>query len=70
MRSGVCLGDCQMMLPMLMGGESEVTSGLTGDRVTELTKGLGEIASGQIAGKPHTAMTSSRTWYRRTTFGA
>ena len=35
------LGNRKMMLPMLMGGESEVTAGLTGDRITELTKGLG-----------------------------
>ena len=51
-----------MMLAMLECGESKVTAGLAGDRVTELAKGLSEIASGQIAGKPHTVITSSRTW--------
>lgn len=55
------LGNREVMLAMLECGESEVTAGLTGDRVTELAKGLIEIASGQIAGKPHTAITSSRT---------
>ena len=44
------LGDRQMMLPMLIGGQSKVTAGLAGDGITELTKGLREIASGQIAG--------------------
>ena len=47
---------------MLKGSQSKVTAGLTGDRVTELAKGLSEIASGQIAGKLHTAITSERTW--------
>ena len=56
------LGNREMMLSMLKGSQSKVTAGLTGDRVTELAKGLSEIASGQIAGKPYTAITSSRTW--------
>lgn len=64
------LGNREMMLTMLVGGESEVTACLAGHRVAELAKGLSEITSGQIAGKPHTAITSSRTWCRRTTFGA
>lgn len=55
------LGDCEMVLTVLKGGQSEMTAGLAGDRITEFAKGLGEIASGQIAGKPYTAITSSRT---------
>ena len=55
------LGDREMMLAMLIGRQSKVTAGLTGHGVTELAKGLSEIASGQIAGKPYTAITSSRT---------
>lgn len=56
------LGDREMMLTMLMRGESKMTACLAGNRVAELVKGLSEIAPGQIAGKPHTAITSSRTW--------
>jgi len=62
MQSGVCWGDRQMMLAMLVGGEPKVTAGLAGNRVAEFAKSLSEIAPGQIAGKPHTAITSSRTW--------
>jgi hypothetical protein len=39
-----------------------MATGLAGNYVTELAKRLSEVASRQIAGKPHTAMTSSRTW--------
>ena len=56
------LGDCQVMLTMLLCGESEMTASLAADGITELAKSLSEIASRQIAGKPHTAMTSSWTW--------
>ena len=55
------LGNCEMMLAMLIGSQSKVTTGLAGHRVAELAKSLSEITSGQIAGKPHTAITSSRT---------
>jgi len=56
------VGNCKVMLAVLVGGESKVAAGLAADRVTEFAKNLSEIASRQIAGKPHTAMTSSRTW--------
>lgn len=56
------LRDREVVLAMLIGGESKVTAGLAGDRIAKLAKGLSEIAPGQIAGKPHTAITSSRTW--------
>jgi len=55
------LGNRVMMLALLVGGESKMAAGLASDRVAELVKGLSEIASRQIAGKPHTAMTSSLT---------
>ena len=51
----------EMMLAMLVGGESKMAAGLASNRVAELVKSLNEIASRQIAEKPHTAMTSSRT---------
>lgn len=44
------LGDREMMPARLGSGESEVTAGLAGNRIAEFAKGLGEIASGQIAG--------------------
>lgn len=55
------LGNREMMLALLVDGESKMDISLASDRVAELAKGLGEIASRQIAGKPHTAMTSSLT---------
>ena len=55
------LGNREMMLAVLVGSESKMAVGLASDRVAELAKSLSEIASRQIAGKPHTAMTSSRT---------
>jgi len=51
-----------MVLTVLKRGEAEVAPVLASDGITELPKDVGEIASRQIAGKPHTAMTSSRTW--------
>ena len=55
------LGNREMMLALLVGGESKMAAGLASDPVAELAKSLSEIAPRQIAGKPHTAMTSSRT---------
>ena len=55
------LGNREMMLAVLVGGESKMAAGLASDQVAELAKSLSEIASRQIAGKPHRAMTSSRT---------
>lgn len=63
------LRDCQVMFAMLARGEMKVTAGLAGDGIAELAEGLGEVASREIEGKPHTAMTSSRTWWSRTTLG-
>lgn len=54
-------GNRQMMLAVLVSGKSKVAAGLASDRITECAENLGEVASRQIAGKPHTAMTSSRT---------
>jgi len=51
----------QMVFAMIEGGEAKMTARLASDRIAELTKYLGEVASREIAGKPHTAMTSSRT---------
>ena len=64
------LGNREMMLAVLVGSKAEMAAGLASDGVAELAKRLSEITSRQIAGKPHTAITSSRTWCRRTTFGA
>lgn len=63
------LGNRYVVLAMLERREAEMATGLASDGITELAKCLGEIVSRQIAGEPHTAMTSSRTWWRRTTFG-
>lgn len=51
-----------MVFAMLVGGESKMTACLASNRVAEFAKGLSEIAPGQIAGEPYTAITSSRTW--------
>jgi len=50
-----------MMLTVLVSGESEMAAGLASDQITKCAENLGEVTSRQIAGKPHTAMTSSRT---------
>lgn len=64
------LWDCQMMLAMLMRCYPEMAAGLASDSVSENLKSLRKPLPRNITGKPHTAMTSSRTWWRRTTFGA
>jgi hypothetical protein len=56
------LGNSEMMLAVLMGRKAEMAAGLVSDGISELAKILREITSRQIAGKPHTAITSSRTW--------
>lgn len=53
-------GNRQMVLTVLEGGEPKMTARLASARMAELTKNLGEVVCQQIAGKPHTAMTSSR----------
>ncbi len=63
------LRDCQVMLAMLLRGQAKMTTGLTGDGIAELVEYLGQVAAREIAGKPHTAMTSSRTWCSRATLG-
>lgn len=55
------LWDCYVVLAMLKRGEAEMATSLASDGITELAKDLGKIVSRQIAGKSHTAMTSSRT---------
>lgn len=60
----------KMMLAMLSGRKPKMATRLAIDRIAKLSKHLGKIASRQIPGKPHTAITSSRTWWRRTTLGA
>lgn len=51
-----------MMLAVLVSREAKMAAGLAGDHLPKLAKRLSEIAFRQIAEKPHTAMTSSRTW--------
>jgi hypothetical protein len=63
------LWDREVMFAMLMGGQAKMATGLAGDGIAELAECLGQVASREITGKPHTAMTSSRTWCSRTTFG-
>lgn len=59
-----------VMLAVLLRCHAKMAAGLASDVIAEFVKGLGKIASREIAGQPHTAMTSSRTWCRRTTRGA
>jgi hypothetical protein len=63
------LWDCDVVLAMLKRREAKMATGLASTGITELAKRLGEIISREIARKPHTAITSSRTWWRRTIFG-
>ncbi len=63
------LRDRQMMLAMLVSGQAKMTAGLASDGVAELVEYLSQVATREIARKPHTAMTSSRTWWSRTTLG-
>lgn len=52
----------KVMFAMLVGSQTKMAAGLTGDGVAELTKRLSEITSLEITGKPYTAITSSQTW--------
>ena len=63
------LRDCQVMLAMLVGGQAKMTAGLAGDGVAELVECLSQVAAREIAGKPHTEMIPSRTWWSRTVLG-
>lgn len=54
------LWDCYVMFAALKRGEAEMATGLASDGIIELAKCVGEIVSRQNAGKPHTAITSSR----------
>ena len=56
------LGNREMMFAILVSSKAEIAAGLASDGVAELAKRLSEITSRQIAGKPYTAITSSRTW--------
>ena len=51
-----------MMFAVLVRREAKIATGSAGYRITKLAKRVSEIASRQITGKPHTAITSSRTW--------
>jgi hypothetical protein len=51
-----------MLFAVLVRREAKMAAGLAGYTITELPKRLSEIAYRQITGKPHTAITSSRTW--------
>ena len=63
------LRDRQVMLAMFVRGQAKMTAGLAGDGIAEFVECLGQVVAREIAGKPHTAMTSSRTWCSRTTLG-
>ena len=56
------LGNREVVLAVLVGSQAQVAAGLASDGVAKRSKNLSEITSRQIAGKPHTAITSSRTW--------
>jgi hypothetical protein len=58
-----------VMLAMVMRGQAKMTAGLAGDGIAEFVECLGQVAPREIAGKPHIAMTSSRTWWSLTTLG-
>jgi hypothetical protein len=51
----------QVMLAAFNGGQPHMTSCLACHLIVELLKRSSEIGSGQISGKPHAAMVSSRT---------
>jgi hypothetical protein len=55
------LWDCQMMLAMVLRRHPQMAAGLAGHSVSEHLKSLCELLPRDITGKPHTAMTSSRT---------
>lgn len=53
--------DGDVVLLRLRRRQSEMGTGLAGNLVTELAKGLRQFVAGQIARKFHNANTSSRT---------
>ena len=63
------MGDSEVMFPMFSCGEAEMATSLASDAIAELAESLREVASREVAGKPHTAITSSRTWCSLTTLG-
>ena len=63
------VGNHEMMLATLRGGQADVTAGLSCNLITELAEGLCEVIPRKVTGKPHTAITSSRTWCSLTTLG-
>ena len=58
---GGMAGDGDMVLALLEGGKSDVTTGLTGDPVAEIGEGPREIVPRDVPRKPQALITSSRT---------
>ena len=66
----IVAGDRDVMLSGPVGRESPVAACLPSGLVAQLREGIGEVVPREVSGDLHTAMSSSRTKWRRTIFGA
>ena len=58
-----------VVLAVFEGGHPKMATGLTGHPVAQVGEGLREIVTGNVPRQPQVAMISSRTKWRRMTFG-
>jgi hypothetical protein len=58
---GIVLWNGDVVFAVLLSGQAQVAAGLTSDLIAKLAEGVREIVPRKVTGKPHTAITSSRT---------
>ena len=58
-----------MVLVVLARREAKMASCLSGDLIAEGFQGYDKLVSREVTGQPHTAITSSLTWWSRRIFG-
>lgn len=58
-----------VVLAVFEGGQPKMATGLTGHPVAQVGEGLREIVTGDVPRQPQAVMISSRTKWRRMTFG-
>ena len=62
-------GDGDVVLTVPLRGQADVAAGLVADLISQPSQSAGQSAARNVAGKSHRAITSSRTWCKRTIFG-
>jgi len=61
--------NCDVVLAVFEGGQPKMATGLTVHPVAQVGEGLREIVTGDVPRQPQAVMISSRTKWRRMTFG-